>query len=103
MAAFEYTDAAFTTCAPFLKFSKPTLLLPLLPCGALGIVARNRNPLDPHLVSLGFVRCGEESGIGRHALRSMPELFEVLFQTSFHQSRVGRPLLAHSVVRDDLV
>ena len=38
MSAFENTDAAFTACAPFLKFVEPTLLLSLLAGGARGVV-----------------------------------------------------------------
>jgi hypothetical protein len=55
ITAFENTDAAFTTCAPLLKLLKPTLLLPLFACGALSVVARNRDPADSHLLGLGFV------------------------------------------------
>src|ERR1041384_7064725 len=53
MPAFENTDAAFTARAPFLKFLEPTLLLLLLTGGALGVMARNRYPLHPHLLGLG--------------------------------------------------
>ena len=55
MPAFENTDAAFTAGAPLLKFLKPPLLLPLFACGALSVVARNRDPADSHLMGLGFV------------------------------------------------
>ena len=76
--AFENTDPAFTARAPFLKLLEPTLLLPLLAGRALGVMARNRYPADPHLLGLGFVGGGKESGIGRQALRSASELFDVL-------------------------
>src|SRR5215831_2366660 len=33
----------------------------------------------------------------------MSELFDMLLQTSFQQGGVGRPLVAHFVMRDDLV
>jgi hypothetical protein len=55
MSAFENTDAAFTAGAPFLKLFEPTLLLPLLASGAFGVVARNRDPADPHLLGFGFL------------------------------------------------
>src|SRR5258708_16437507 len=55
MPTFENTDAAFTPGAPFLKLLEPTLLLPLLACGALGVMTPNPYPADPHLLSLGFV------------------------------------------------
>ena len=55
MPTFENTDAAFTACAPLLKFLKPPLLLPLFACGTLRVVARNRDPADSHLMGLGFV------------------------------------------------
>src|SRR5580700_4752746 len=103
MPAFENTDPAFTACPPFLKLLEPTLLLPQLPGGALGVMTRNRYPFDPHLLGLGFVGGGKESGIGRQALRSAFELFDVLLQTTIEQGGVGRPLFAHLVVRNDLV
>src|ERR1700736_312556 len=78
MPAFENADAAFTACAPFLKFLEPTLLLSLLSGGALGVMAGNRYPDDPHLLGLGFVSGGKESGIRRHSLRSVSELFDML-------------------------
>jgi hypothetical protein len=55
LPAFENTDAPFTACAPLLKRFKPTLLLPLFACGALRVVARNRDPADSHVMGLGFV------------------------------------------------
>ena len=55
MPAFENTDAALTTGAPFLKLFEPTLLLTLLADGTLGVMARNRYPTDPHLLGLGFI------------------------------------------------
>ena len=55
MPAFENTDAAFTAGVPFLKLFEPTLPLPLLAGGALGVMARNLYPADPHLLGLGFV------------------------------------------------
>src|SRR5580658_2699536 len=55
MPAFENTDAAFTTGTPFLELLEPTLFLPLLASGTLGVMARNRYPVDPHLVGLGFI------------------------------------------------
>src|SRR6266852_2612691 len=93
MPAFENTDAAFTACAPFLKLLEPTLLLSLLSGGALGVMAGNRYPVDPHLLGLGFVSGGKESGIRRHSLRSVSELFDMLLQTSFHltYARSGAP------------
>src|SRR5438034_9533173 len=103
MPTFENTDAAFTAGAPFLKLLEPTLLLPLLAGGALGVMARNRYPSDVHLLILGFVSRGKESRIRRYGLWSASELFDMLLQTSFQQGGVGRPLLAHVVMRDDLV
>ena len=55
MAAFEDADAAFTAGAPFLKLLEPTLLLPLFAGGALGVMAGNGYPADPHVLCLGFV------------------------------------------------
>ena len=55
MSPVENTDAAFAAGAPFLKLLEPMLLLPLLARGALGVMARNRYPADPHLLGLGFV------------------------------------------------
>src|SRR5437773_2175275 len=103
MPTFENTDAAFTPGAPFPKLLEPTLLLPLLAGGALGVMARNRYPADAHLLSLGFVSRGKESRIRRYGLWSASELFDMLLQTSFQQGGVGRPLLAHVVMRNDLV
>src|SRR6202040_2049572 len=54
MPAFGNANAAFTSRAPFLKLFEPALLLPLLACGAFGVVARNGHPADPHLLGLGF-------------------------------------------------
>src|SRR5260370_5921784 len=103
MSAFENTDATFTACTPFLKLLEPTLLLSLFSGGALGVMAGNRYPADPHLFGLGFVSGGKESGICRHSLGSVSELFDMLLQTSFPQGGVGRPLFAHLVMRNDLV
>ena len=89
MPALKNADATFAACAPFLKLLEPALLLPLLARRALGVVARNRYPLDPHLLGLGFVGRGEESGVRRHAVRSAPELFDMLLQTAFQQGGVG--------------
>src|SRR5437879_5378693 len=100
MPAFENANAAFTAGAPFLKPFEPMLFLPLLACGAFGVVARNRYPADAHLLGLGFVSGGKESGIRRHALRSASKLFDMLLQTSFQQGGIGRPLFAHLVMRD---
>ena len=55
MPAFENTDAAFTAGAPFLELLEPTLFLPLLASGTLGVMARNRYSVDTHFVGLGFV------------------------------------------------
>ena len=55
VTAFENTDPAFTARAPFLKLLEPTLLLALLASGALGVVARDRYPLDSHRLGLGLV------------------------------------------------
>ena len=55
MPAFENTDAAFTAGAPFLKLLEPALPLALLAGRALGVMARNGYPADPHLLGLGFV------------------------------------------------
>src|SRR5215472_12336692 len=103
MPAFENTDAAFTAGAPFLKLFEPTLLLPLLAGGALGVMAWNRYPADTYVVGLGFISGLKEPGIGGYLLGSMSELFDMLLQTSFQQGGVGRPLVAHFVMRDDLV
>src|SRR6516164_2125082 len=62
MSAFENTDAAFTAGAPFLKFFEPTLLLPLLASGAFGVVARNRDPPDPHLLALDSLAAEKNPG-----------------------------------------
>src|SRR5260370_9620776 len=62
MPAFEDTDAAFTTCAPLLKFLKPTLLLPLFACGTLRVLALNRYPADYPFFVLCFVSGCAESG-----------------------------------------
>jgi hypothetical protein len=82
MSAFENTDAAFTARAPLLELFEPTLLLPLLAGGAFGVVARNGDPANPHLLGLGLVSGREESGIGRHALGRASELFDVLLRRS---------------------
>ena len=55
MPAFENTDAALTTGAPFLKLPEPTLLLPLFAGWTLGVMAWNRYPADTYLVGLGFI------------------------------------------------
>src|SRR5260370_5625531 len=102
MPTFENTDAAFTAGAPFLKLLEPTLLLPLLAGGALGVMARNRHPADPPLLSLGFVSRCKESRIRGSGLWGGPALLYMLLQASFHQRRVGRPLVAHFVIREDL-
>src|SRR5260370_19324379 len=94
MSAFENTDATFTACTPFLKLLEPTLLLSLFSGGALGVIAGNRYPADPHLFGLGFVSGGKKSWICRHALCSVSELFHMLLQTSFHEVGDVRPLFA---------
>ena len=55
--AFENADASLTARAPLLKLFEPRLFLPLLAGRALGVVTRNRDSLDSHLVGFGFV-CG---------------------------------------------
>ena len=56
MPPFENTDAAFAAGAPFLKVFEPPLLLPLFARGTFCVMARDRDPADPHLPGLGFVR-----------------------------------------------
>lgn len=92
MPAFENTDAAFTAGSPFLKFFKPALLLPLLASRAFGVVTRNGYSFDPHLLGLGFIGGGEESGICGYAFRGPSELFDMLLQTSLQQGGIGWPL-----------
>jgi hypothetical protein len=103
MAALEYTDAAFTAGTPFLKLLKPTLLLPLFAGETLGVMARNRYPVDTHLVRLGFISGWKEAGICGYLLGSMSEPFDMLLQTGSQQGGVGRPLVAHLVMRNNLV
>ena len=103
VAAFENADTTFTAGAPFLKLFEPTLLLPLFACSAFGVVAGNRDLANSHLLGFGFVRGREESGICGHELRYTSELFDVFLQTSYQLGSVSRPLLAHLVMRDDLV
>src|SRR6476646_2088022 len=55
MSPFENTDAPFAAGTPFLKLLEPALFLPLLARRTLGVMARNRNPADSHLLGLGFV------------------------------------------------
>ena len=83
MPAFENADSAFAAGAPFLKLLEPSLLLPLFAGRALGVMARNRYLLDAHLLGLGFVSGGKESGVRRDLLRRVSELFHMLLQTSF--------------------
>src|SRR5260370_27220051 len=95
MPTFENTDAAFTAGAPFLKLLEPTLLLPLLAGGALGVMARNRYSADPHLLSLGFVSRSNESPIRRYRLWGASELFHILLQASLPQGGVRWPPFSH--------
>ena len=83
MSAFENADAPLASGAPFLTLLEPTLLLPLLARNALGGVAGNRDSLHSLLLSLGFIRGGEETRIGRHQLGDALELFDVLFQRRY--------------------
>jgi hypothetical protein len=124
VSLFENADAAFASRAPFLKLLEPALFLELFPRRALGGVAGNRNAPHSHLLGLGFIRRGEESGICRHYLRRVPKLFDMLFQGGLTtgedarvslsdgkdanspllraRSRVGGPLFADLVIGDDL-
>ena len=66
-------------------------------------MAWNRYSADTCFVGLGFIGGGKEPRIGGDLLGSMSELFDMLLQAALQQGGVSRSLVAHLVMRDDLV
>src|SRR5260370_16118444 len=97
MPTFENTDAAFTAGAPFLKLLEPTLLLPLLAGGALGVIAPNRYSAVPHLLGLWFVSGGKKTRCRPPPPPRASQQVLLLLHTTLPPS-VARPPLLRALV-----
>jgi hypothetical protein len=64
VAALADADAAFAPSAPSLAVAEPSLLLLALASGGLGKAIGNADPFHTLGFRCGFVRGGEEAGIG---------------------------------------
>ena len=73
MAAFEHTDAAFTSRPPTLAGAEPPLFFQLSPFFAVCATVRNGYPRHSHFLNLLFIFSGVEARVGSHQVRQASE------------------------------
>src|SRR5207247_3670952 len=99
----EHADPALTARPPFLPLAEPAFLLVLPARRAARRTILDRDPLHPQRLCLPFIFRRVKPGITGQQLGRPPQPLLMEVHRSQQQSRVGRSLPAHRIVRNNLI